>query len=221
MRLLACSLTARTQAWVPQGRPAVQKPPAGIASAGGRNNCDQAGPACRRAGSGAAGREDLPAAGAAAVTPGPARSPWILRSPRSRFSRASGEPGPGCSAGPPAGRPCRAWAWRPGGGGSCGRNDKEDHLHNMHVSASGCVLDSPIGWQEPGLFGLLSLPVRIVMVPGAVARAQFRGIRRRRGSSRGSGAGSPRARPGRTGVATDRRTRLAHPRRIHRRRRSP
>jgi hypothetical protein len=26
IRLLACSITARTQAWVPSGRPAVKKP---------------------------------------------------------------------------------------------------------------------------------------------------------------------------------------------------
>ena len=49
--------------------------------------------------------------------------------------------------------------------------------------------------------------------PGVRAGARCRGIRRRRGSSRGSDAGSPRARPGRRSGAMDRKTRPARPRR--------
>src|ERR1035441_4247213 len=50
MRRVACLITARTWAWVLPGRPAVKKPPARIASAWERTNCDQAGPVRRGAG---------------------------------------------------------------------------------------------------------------------------------------------------------------------------
>jgi hypothetical protein len=49
--------------------------------------------------------------------------------------------------------------------------------------------------------------------PGVRTGARCRGIRRRRGSSPGSDAGSPRARPGRRDGAMDRKTRPARPRR--------
>src|SRR5689334_2178785 len=51
MRLVACSMTARTWAWVPSSRSAVKKSHARIASAWDRRNCDQVGADRRDAGS--------------------------------------------------------------------------------------------------------------------------------------------------------------------------
>ena len=79
MRRVACLITARTWAWVLPGRPAVKKPPARIASAWERTNCDQAGPVRRGAGPGPAFFKIFHAVDAAALTPRPASSPWILR----------------------------------------------------------------------------------------------------------------------------------------------
>jgi hypothetical protein len=44
MRRVACSIKARTQAWVPSSRSTVKKPLARTASAWERRNCGQAGP---------------------------------------------------------------------------------------------------------------------------------------------------------------------------------
>jgi hypothetical protein len=79
MRLVACSITARTWAWVPFSRSAVKKSHARIASAWERRNCDQAGPVRRGAGSIPAFFRISYAVDAAIFTPRPASSPWILR----------------------------------------------------------------------------------------------------------------------------------------------
>jgi len=49
-RLVACSITARTWAWVPSSRSTVKKSHARIASAWQRRNCGQVGPVRRGAG---------------------------------------------------------------------------------------------------------------------------------------------------------------------------
>ena len=89
MRLVACSITARTWAWVPSTRSAVKKSHATIISAWERKNCDQVGADRRGAGSITAFLRISHTVGAATVTPRPASSPWILRYLHSGFSRAS------------------------------------------------------------------------------------------------------------------------------------
>ena len=89
MRLVACSITARTWAWVPSSRSAVKKSHARIASAWERRNCDQVGTDRRGAGSIPAFLRISHTVEAAIFTPRPASSPWILRYPHSGFSRAS------------------------------------------------------------------------------------------------------------------------------------
>ncbi len=79
MRLLACSITARTQAWVPSSRPAVKKSHARITSPWERKNCDQVGRVRRRAGSMPLALRICHTVDAATFTPRPASSPWILR----------------------------------------------------------------------------------------------------------------------------------------------
>jgi len=51
MRLVACSITAWTEAWVPSSRSALKKSHARIGLAWERRNCDQLGPVRRGAGS--------------------------------------------------------------------------------------------------------------------------------------------------------------------------
>jgi hypothetical protein len=79
MRRVACSITARTWAWVPLSRSTVNKLHARIAWAWERRTCDQAGPDRRGAGSIPAFLRISHAVDAAAFTPRPASSPWILR----------------------------------------------------------------------------------------------------------------------------------------------
>ncbi len=97
-RRVPCSITARTQAWVPLSRPAVKKSHARIASAWERRNCGQVGPVRRRAGLMPLALRISHTVGAATLTPRSASSPWILRYPHSGFSRAS--------------RRIRAWMFR-------------------------------------------------------------------------------------------------------------
>ena len=93
IRLLACSITARTWAWVPSSRAALKKSHARIAWAWERRNSDQVGPDRRGAGSIPAVLGISHAVDAATFTPRPASSPWILRYPQSGFSRASRKTG--------------------------------------------------------------------------------------------------------------------------------
>jgi hypothetical protein len=79
MRRVACSITARTQAWVPPGRPAVKKSQARIASAWERRNCAQVGPVRRGAGPVPAFVKISHTVDAETRTPRPASSPWIRR----------------------------------------------------------------------------------------------------------------------------------------------
>ena len=55
---------------------------------------------------------------AATFTPSPANSPWILRYPQLGFSRASRRTR-ALMCLRVVGRSCRAWTWRPSGGGRC------------------------------------------------------------------------------------------------------
>jgi hypothetical protein len=71
----ACSITARTQAWVPSSRPAVKKSHARIASAWERKNCDHVGPVRRRAGLMPLALRISHTVDAATLTPSPASSP--------------------------------------------------------------------------------------------------------------------------------------------------
>jgi hypothetical protein len=79
MRRVACSITARTEAWLPPGRSTVKKSLARIAPAWERRNCDQAGPVRRRAGLMPLALRISQTVDAATLTPRPASSPWILR----------------------------------------------------------------------------------------------------------------------------------------------
>jgi hypothetical protein len=81
IRRVACSITARTWAWVPSSRSAVKKSQARIASAWERRNCDQVGPVRRGAGSMPLAFRISHTVDAATLTPSPASSPWILRPP--------------------------------------------------------------------------------------------------------------------------------------------
>src|ERR1035438_4223207 len=89
IRLVACSIRARTYAWVPSSRSAVKKSHAGIASAWERRNCGQVGTDRRGAGSIPAFLRISHTVEAAIFTPRPASSPWILQYPHAGFSRAS------------------------------------------------------------------------------------------------------------------------------------
>jgi hypothetical protein len=86
---VACSITARTYAWVPSSRLAVKKSHARIASAWECKNCGQVGTDRRGAGSIPAFLRISHTVEAAIFTPRPASSPWILRYPHAGFSRAS------------------------------------------------------------------------------------------------------------------------------------
>jgi hypothetical protein len=79
MRLLACSITAMTWAWVLSSRSAVKKLQASISWAWECGNCCQVGAVRYGAGSIPAFFRISHAADAAIFTPRPASSPWILR----------------------------------------------------------------------------------------------------------------------------------------------
>jgi hypothetical protein len=79
MRLVACSMTASTWAWVPSSSSAVKKSHARIASAWDRRNCGQVGTDRRGAGSIPAFLRISHTVEAAIFTPRPASSPWILQ----------------------------------------------------------------------------------------------------------------------------------------------
>ncbi len=81
MRLVACSMTARTWAWVPSSRSAVKKSHARIASARDRRNRGQVRVDRRGAGSIPAFLGISRTVEAAIFTARPASSPWILRYP--------------------------------------------------------------------------------------------------------------------------------------------
>jgi hypothetical protein len=89
MRRVACSITARTYAWVPSSRSTVKKSQARMVSAWERRNCDPVGPVRRRPGSMPLALRISHTVDAATLTPRPASSPWILRYPQRGFSRAS------------------------------------------------------------------------------------------------------------------------------------
>ena len=89
MRRVACSITARTWAWVPSSRSTLKKSQARIASAWERRNCDQVGPVRLGAGSMPLALRISHTVDAATLTPRPASSPWILRFPHPGFSLAS------------------------------------------------------------------------------------------------------------------------------------
>src|SRR6201987_5246925 len=113
MRLVACSMAARTQAWVPSSRPAVKKSHARIASAWQRGNCDQAGPFSRRPGWRPLVLRISQAVDAATLTPRPAISPRILRYPPARI--LAGQPADQGLDGPAGRWPAGPAARGPGG----------------------------------------------------------------------------------------------------------
>jgi hypothetical protein len=76
-RRVPCSMTARTQAFVPLSRPAVKKSSARISCAWDRRNSAQPGPFRRGAGLMPASLRIGQTVDAATVMPGPASSPWI------------------------------------------------------------------------------------------------------------------------------------------------
>src|SRR5258708_8364667 len=88
MRRVPCSMTARTQTFVPLSRSAVKKSSTRIPCAWDRRNSAQLGPPRR-------GARLIPAllrirqtVDGAIVMPSPASSPWIRRYPHHSFSRA-------------------------------------------------------------------------------------------------------------------------------------